>query len=245
MEKERLRLDQGQANDRIVRKEPPADFRRIESSCRKILVHLRSAEMKRLYLRLFNDMQIQVHYISVLARVKLDHTVVMAAERQLLEVITHAIEEVDKALDVSYALCTAHGISIPSIYLTVPMELEALVISGFSRRYLDLFLKVDQLMLLLETLFCELVIDAQELNDRKYVHTRAVRRVTKFARATRYRLQRLINEGANRAAAQQRSDSVGARAKVTVMEPGREAGAGQQRQRKEMAAAIAVGTKAV
>lgn len=210
MENERLRLDHGEVNDRLERKVPPADFRRIESASLKVTVQLHSPEMKRLYLRLFHDMQIQVHYISVLARLKLDHGIVVAAEDFLEQVIELAVAETDRAIDQTYELLKAHGIMKVITYHTQAMEFEALVISGLSHRYLDLFLKVDQLMPMLETLLLRYVIKAQELSNRKYIFKRAIRRVTAVARASRYRLQRRINEGANLVAAQQRSGSVGA-----------------------------------
>lgn len=192
MEKDNLRLDGGHANGRIARKGSAADFRRIESASRKIPVTLHSPEMKRLYMRLFHDMQIQAHYIGLLGRMKLDGATVDQVEEELQTLLEYLSAEADRAIDCASSLCKAHGITKPASYDTVPLALEVRVISRLSRRYLELILKVDQLMPILDTLHIEDLINSRELGERKAIHKRAVRRVAGTARALRYRLQRRI-----------------------------------------------------
>ncbi len=81
-----IRLDQGGVNARILAKEAKVDFRRVESASRKIQTTFRSPEVKRLFARYFNSMQLNMYLTSVIARAKLPHTVIEKVESTLKEV---------------------------------------------------------------------------------------------------------------------------------------------------------------
>jgi len=68
-----IRLDQGGINARILAKEAKVDFRRVESASRKIQATFYSPEVKRLFVRYLNSMQLNTYLISVIARSKLPH----------------------------------------------------------------------------------------------------------------------------------------------------------------------------
>ena len=53
-----IRLDQGGINARILAKQAKVDFRRVESASRKIQTTFYSPEVKRLFVRYFNSMQL-------------------------------------------------------------------------------------------------------------------------------------------------------------------------------------------
>ena len=71
-----IRLDQGGINARILAKEAKVDFRRVESASRKIQATFHSPEVKRLFVRYLNSMQLNTYLISVIARTKLPHVVI-------------------------------------------------------------------------------------------------------------------------------------------------------------------------
>ena len=60
-----IRLDQGGINARILAKETREDFRRVESAKRKIQTTRCSPEVKRLFVRHCNSMQLNMYLISV------------------------------------------------------------------------------------------------------------------------------------------------------------------------------------
>ena len=68
-----VKVDQGAVNARILAKEAKADFRRVEAASLKMPTRFTSAEGKRFFARLFNTLQLNTHFISVIARTRLDH----------------------------------------------------------------------------------------------------------------------------------------------------------------------------
>ena len=147
-----IRLDEGGINARILAKEAKADFRRVEAASRKIQTTLCSPEVKRQFVRHFNRMQLNMYLISVIARTKLPHMVIQQIEGALKAQLEKLHAEVNEAIDGAEALCKTHGITRLATYDTEPLAIEAKVISRFGRRYLELMMKVDQLMPMLDTL---------------------------------------------------------------------------------------------
>ena len=75
-----VKMDQGGANARIIAKEAKADFRRVEAASLKIPSRFTSADGKRYFVRLFNTLQLNTHFISVIARTRLDHDDIVRIE---------------------------------------------------------------------------------------------------------------------------------------------------------------------
>src|SRR5262245_30635821 len=75
-----VKIDEGGVNARILAKETKADFRRIEAASLKMRAKFTSAEGKRFFVRLFNTQQLNAHFISVIARTRLDHEDVARVE---------------------------------------------------------------------------------------------------------------------------------------------------------------------
>ncbi len=59
-----IRLDEGGINARILAKEATVDFRRVESASRKIHATFHSPEVKRLFVRYLNSMQLHVSHLG-------------------------------------------------------------------------------------------------------------------------------------------------------------------------------------
>ena len=66
-------MDEGGVNARIIAKETKTDFRRVEAASLKMPARFTSAEGKRFFVRLFNTLQLNAHFSSVIARTRLDH----------------------------------------------------------------------------------------------------------------------------------------------------------------------------
>jgi hypothetical protein len=177
-----IRLDQGGINARILAKQAKVDFRRVESASRKIQTTFYSPEVKRLFVRYLNSMQLNIYLISVIARTKLPHVVIETVEGALKERLEKLHAEVNEAIDSAEALCKVHGITRLATYDTEPLAIEVKVISSFGRRYLELMTKVDRLMPMLETLAIDDVIEVAQLDLQKALAKKSVRQVAGAAR---------------------------------------------------------------
>lgn len=197
-----IRLDQGGVNARILAKEAKVDFRRVESASRKIPTTFRSPEVKRLFARCFNSMQLNMYITSVIARTRLPHVVIEKIETTLKAQLEKMHAEVNASFDAAEILCKTHGITRVATYDTEPLAIEVKVISAFGRRYLELMTKVDQLMPILETLAIDEVIEVAQLDLQKALAKKSVRRVAGAARNFTVGLRQRMNAIAEGAAAQ-------------------------------------------
>lgn len=195
-----IRLDQGGINARILATQAKVDFRRVESASRKIQTSFYSPEVKRLFVRYLNSMQLNIYLISVIARTKLPHAVIETVEGALKERLEKLHAEVNEAIDSAEALCKVHGITRLATYDTEPLAIEVKVMSSFGRRYLELMTKVDQLMPMLETLAIDDVIEVAQLDLQKALAKKSVRQVAgvtrNFAGGLRQRMNAVAAEDA-------------------------------------------------
>lgn len=198
-----IRLDQGGINARLLANEAKVDFRRVESASRKIQATFHSPEVKRLFVRYLNSMQLNMYLISVIGRTKLPHSLIEQVEGALKARLENLHAEVNEAIDAAEALCKVHGITRLATYDTEPLAIEAKVISPFGRRYLELMTKVDQLMPMLETLAIDEVIEVAQLDLQKGLAKKSVRQVAGAARnflaGLRKRMNAIAEEGATQA----------------------------------------------
>lgn len=147
-----VKVDQGGVNARILAKETKADFRRIEAASVKMPTRFTSAEGKRFFVRLFNTLQLNTHFISVIARTRLDHDDIAKVEATIRAQLDAVNESLNSAIDDAEALFKAHGITSVATYDTVALDVEVGVLSSSGRRFLEVLGKLDQLMPLLQTL---------------------------------------------------------------------------------------------
>jgi ribosomal protein L10 len=198
-----IRLDQGGINARLLANEAKVDFRRVESASRKIQATFHSPEVKRLFVRYLNSMQLNMYLISVIGRTKLPHSLIEQVEGALKAKLENLHAELNEAIDAAEALCKVHGITLLATYDTEPLAIEAKVISPFGRRYLELMTKVDQLMPMLETLAIDEVIEVAQLDLQKGLAKKSVRQVAGAARnflaGLRKRMNAIAEEDASRA----------------------------------------------
>ncbi|MDR3368875.1 DUF1845 domain-containing protein [Rhodoferax sp.] len=193
-----VKMDEGGVNARILAKENKADFRRIEAASLKMRARFTSAEGKRFFVRLFSTLQLNTHFISVIARTRLDHEDVAKVEAALRTKMDAVNESLNKAIDGAEALFKSHGVTSVATYDTVALEVDVGVMSSAGRRYLEVLGKLDQLMPLLQTLEIHEVLTAQAVDIQRAGLKRQVRDVANGARNFAMGLRRRMNALGNR-----------------------------------------------
>lgn len=188
-----IKTDQGAINARILAREAKADFRRIEAASLKVLTHLTSAEAKRMFVRMFSTLQLNSHFISVIARTRLDHADIEKIEAAMRKDMEAAADNLNKAIDDAEALFKAHGISSVATYDAKPLEIEVGLLSSNGRRFLELINKMDQLMPLLQTLEIHEVLSTQAVDVRRAAMKRQIRAIANSARRLATGLRRRMN----------------------------------------------------
>ena len=188
-----VKMDQGGVNERILAKETKADFRRIEAASVKMAARFTSAEGKRFFVRLFSTLQLNAHFVSVIARTKLDHDDIAQVEAALRERMEKVTDTLNRAIDGAEALFQANGITRVATYDTKPLEIEVGVLSSSGRRYLEILGKFDQLMPLLQTLEIHEVITTQSVDIQRAGLKRQVRDVANGTRNFAAGLRRRMN----------------------------------------------------
>lgn len=193
-----VKTDQGAVNARILAREAKADFRRVEAASLKVRTHFTSAEAKRLFVRMFNTLQLNAHFISVIARTRIEHQDIEKEEASLRADIDAAKNLLNQALDGAEALFKANGISSFATYDTQPLVIEVGILSSSGRRYLEVLNQFDQLMPLLQTLEIHEVITTQELDIQRAALKRRIKDIANSARRLATGLRRRMNAMAAR-----------------------------------------------
>jgi hypothetical protein len=205
MQIETVKVDQGGANARILAKESKADFRRIETPSLKVAVTLHSAEGKRVFLRLFNTLQVNMHLVSVVARARLPPADIDRIETAVRGRLAKAAANLDEVIEEAERQCQQHGITTLATYDTVPLALDVKVLSSISRRFLELICRFDQIMPLLRTLEIFEVISLYELDSRCADLKHRLRDVARGARGSANNVRKKMKELESRRAAEMAS----------------------------------------
>lgn len=188
-----VRTDEGTVNARILAKEVKVDFRRVEAASVKMMTRFSSAEAKRQFVRYFSTLQVNAHFVSVIARTKLKPEDVARVETLLREQLVSATDELNKAIDSAEALFKANGITRIATYDTLPLEIEVGIISSSGRRYFEILNKLDQLMPMLQTLEVHEVITTSEADVQRASFKRLIRNLAVSARNMASGLRRRMN----------------------------------------------------
>lgn len=188
-----VKIDEGGVNARILAKETKADFRRVEAAGVKMPARFTSAEGKRFFVRLFSTLQLNAHFISVIARTRLDHDDIAKIEETIRGQLDAINDQLNQSIDGAEALFKTHGITSVATYDTVPLAVEVSVMSSTGRRFLEVLGKLDQLMPLLQTLEIHEVLSAKEVDAERAAIKRRVREVANGARSLAAGLRRRMN----------------------------------------------------
>jgi hypothetical protein len=106
-----VRLDEGGVNRRILARQAVADYRRVEQATIKQRTNLRSPEGKRLFARFFHSLQLNVYFVSEIARMHLSGEDVEKVEQILRKRLDGLMAEMNEGIDGAHALFTANGIT--------------------------------------------------------------------------------------------------------------------------------------
>ncbi|GAB2855641.1 hypothetical protein GCM10027277_25230 [Pseudoduganella ginsengisoli] len=188
-------------NRRLLARKVIAKSDHIESASRKVSITLCSPEGKRLYLRCFEITQVNFHYITVFAHMKVSEQEVGRIEQEIRNMLENRLVRVNQALADMEAQCVAQNVASLATYDVEPLLLETKVFSMLDRRLLELIEKVDQLMPMLETLCIDEAITPSQLVIEKSKLKNMVRGAAKAVRIARATLQRQANAGTASAAA--------------------------------------------
>lgn len=188
-----IKTDQGAINARILAREAKVDFRRVEAASLKVVTHLTSAEAKRMFVRMFSTLQLNSHFISVIARTRLDHADIEKIEAAMRQDMEAATDSLNQAIDGAEALFKANGISSVATYDAKPLEIEVGLLSSSGRRFLEVINKMDQLMPLLQTLEIHEVLTTHAVDVQRAAMKRQIRAIANSARRLATGLRRRMN----------------------------------------------------
>ena len=188
-----VRIDQGGVNARIIARETKTDFRRVEAAGIRMPVCFTSAEGKRTFVRRFGPMQLNMYFISVIARTQLESLDVLKVEKTIRTQMENVSHSMNKSLDAAEALCQHHGVTQLATYDTQPLEMEVAVISSTTRRYLEILGKLDQLMPMLQTLEIHDVLSLEEVVNQRSILKRQVRNIALSVRGFANGLRRRMH----------------------------------------------------
>lgn len=188
-----VRIDQGGVNARIIARETKTDFRRVEAAGIRMPVCFTSAEGKRTFVRRFGPMQLNMYFISVIARTQLESLDVLKVEKTIRTQMDNVSNSMNKSLDAAEALCQHHGVTQLATYDTQPLEMEVAVISSTTRRYLEILVKLDQLMPMLQTLEIHDVLSLEEVVNQRSILKRQVRNIALSVRGFANGLRRRMH----------------------------------------------------
>ncbi|HSF48857.1 MAG TPA: hypothetical protein VLA73_10905, partial [Burkholderiales bacterium] len=146
-----------------------------------------------MYLRLFDVTSLNVHFIQVYCRSKLPHEMVAQAERFLESAILKTVTELDGDIVRAQQLLDGNGIRNLANYLAKPLRVDVRVLSSITNRYLDLFVKTDHLLRILETLQISGAIKIEDCDKQRAMLKRQLRRIASSARNLSDGLRQRLN----------------------------------------------------
>lgn len=193
-----VKLDHGAINQRILAKENAGDYRRVEQASVKQRTRFESPEAKRLYARYFHSLQLNAHFISEIARIRLEADQVEKVEQMMRSRLERLAQEIDSAIDGAALLLEREGVTTTATYDAQALDMEVGVISSFGRRYLEALLKLDRLMPMLRTLEIYEVITTSEADKRRALYKKQVRGGAMGVRILAGGLRKRMNEAALR-----------------------------------------------
>lgn len=186
--------DDGRINERILANLRKKDWlQKLESAYLVYTTDLHSPEIKRLYLRFFDVTSLNVHFIQVYCRTKLSHEMVAQAEGFLERAILKTVSEIDADIVRAQQLLDGNGIRTLANYLAKPLRVDVRVLSSITNRYLDLFVKTDHLLRILETLQISGAIKIEDCDKQRAMLKRQLRRIASSARNLSDGLRQRLN----------------------------------------------------
>lgn len=148
----------------------------VESAVRIVRTEFGSPDVKRIYLRFFDYMALQVHIISVIGRASLPNDVIEKIEAALENQIDAGKKYFDDKLPAVHKLFEANALKPEYSYLA-PLTAEVRVTSPLMRKYLDQLVSANQFFGLLETLYIEGIVKSSHCLNEKTAGKKVLRQV--------------------------------------------------------------------
>ncbi len=169
-----IECDPDDFNARMLAKIEKSRLTRYEGSHIPFDVVLRSPETKRVFARSFNSFQANMFIMLAQARQQFPKEVIDNVEQDIRKSISQCMEQAKREIAAAEKLCEKNGVVRSVEYADEPIVVSAHVISSDGLRYLKLVLKIDQLMVMLETLAAVNLLSGNAADRRKKYYKRTV-----------------------------------------------------------------------
>jgi hypothetical protein len=188
-----LRPPPDPVNLRYVAKLARKDWlKNLQTAYFKHRVALLHARTKSHFVRYFGVASRNVHFIEQAARALLDEAIVNGAELELAARLDASMREIDRDTARAQALLQAEGVTALPEYVQAPLEVEAKCTSPKLTRYLELIVKADRLMTLLEALRLAGVLGTNAYDRQVAIAVRRLVAVPRSALQVAVRLRKCI-----------------------------------------------------
>jgi hypothetical protein len=169
-----IECDPDDFNARMLAKIAKSRLTRYEGSHIPFDVVLRSPEIKRVFARSFNSFQANMFIMLAQARQQFPKEVLDNVEQDIRKRIDRCMDQAKREIAAAEKLCEKNGVARSVEYADEPIVVSAHVISSDGLRYLKAVLKIDQLMVMLETLAAANLLGGNTADRRKKHFKRAV-----------------------------------------------------------------------
>jgi hypothetical protein len=164
-------------NARILAKIARSRLTRYEGSHLPFEIVLRSPEVKCLFAESFNSFQGNLFMMLAKARNQCPHEVVAEVAKTIRKHIVKCTDRAERKITVAQKLFEDNGMVRLVDDADKPIAVTAKVISSHGLRYLQLLLKADQLMAMLDALAAANLVSGNQSDLRKKRFNRSVREI--------------------------------------------------------------------
>jgi hypothetical protein len=172
-----IEYDPDDFNARMLAKIAKSRLTRYEGSHLPFEIVLRSPEVKCLFAESFNSFQGNLSTMLAKARNQCPHEVVLEVDKTIRKRIVKCSDRAERKITVAQKLFEDNGMVRLVDDTDKPIAVTAKVISSHGLRYLQLLLKADQLMAMLDALAAANILSGNQSDLRKKRFNRSVREI--------------------------------------------------------------------
>lgn len=173
-----IECDPDDFNARMLAKIAKSRLTRYEGSHIPFEVVLLSPEIKRVFARSFNSFQANMFIMLAQARQQFPKEVIDSVEQDIRDRIDQCMDQAKLEIAAAEKLCEKSSVVRSVEYADESIVVSAHVISSDGLRYLKFVLKIDQLMVMLETLAAAGFLGGNTADRRKKHFKRVVLQIT-------------------------------------------------------------------
>lgn len=179
----------GDFNARILNQLAHSRWQRFEGCYVKVPIVLRSPDVKRLYAREFNWLQLNMMWIDKIAHEQFLESVCDRVEEAINMKMARCMEITLQAIECLQNVCAHHQIIHLVDYPDRPITTVACIISSTGKQYLNLLQKIDGMMHIVDTLAAHRKINKRQCALCKGAVRRQVKRIARTIRAWKMELE--------------------------------------------------------